>query len=179
MSLELYFLRSSEQKIVTDMLGHLYGVSELKDFQQLSIYNDFYGLTAKDLGLYALNEAKISGAIWTRRLNKEHNSNAFVDENTPVLTMVVLEEFRGEGIGSSMMDQFLQEAATLYEQISVSVRVDSKEMAFYEKYGFEIIKESHTKSYVSDENVITMLKKLEKKEIVRPSDGYDPRRWMD
>ena len=138
--------------------------------QNLNIYSDFYGLTTKDLGLYVLVENEIAGAVWTRRFNEEHKATAFVDENTPVLSMAVLPKFRNSGIGSFMMEQFLQEAAALYEQISVSVLADSKAVDFYKKFAFVELDE--TKSSI-------MVKKLEKKEVTRPSDGYDPTRWMD
>jgi ribosomal protein S18 acetylase RimI-like enzyme len=165
---QLYFLRSSEQKIVTDMLKYAY----VEDTPNLNIYSDFYGLTAKDLGLYALVDNHIAGAIWSRRLNSEHNSTAFVDEKTPVLSMAVLPEFRAKGVGTFMMDQFLQEAGALYEQLSVGVLNNSKTIKFYKKFGFEIVDNSEQK-------IITMIKKLEKKEVFRPTDGYDPTKWMD
>ncbi len=163
---QLYFLRSSEQKIVTDMVKYAHS----KEIPNLEIYSDFYGLTAKDLGLYALMDNHIAGAIWSRRLNKEHNSTAFMNENTPVMSMAVLPEFRAKGVGSFMMEQFLQEAGALYEQLSVNVYNNQKTIRFYEKFGFEIIENS--------KNII-MVKKLEKKEVFRPTDGYDPTRWMD
>ncbi len=103
-------------------------------------------------------------------LNTEHKSTAYVDENTPVLSMAVLPEFRAKGVGSFMMEQFLQEAGALYEQLSVNVYNNQKTIKFYEKFGFEIIENS--------KNII-MVKKLEKKEVFRPTDGYDPTRWMD
>ncbi len=68
----LYFLRSSEQKITTDMLQYSMRLDELaystSDFPALDIYEKFYGLSTKDLGLYALVENKISGAVWIRLL---------------------------------------------------------------------------------------------------------------
>lgn len=155
MSKELYFLRSSESKIVTDMVKYAHPQSD----EDLSIYTDYYGLTSKDLGLYALVNNKIAGAIWTREL---HN-----DRETPVLSMAVSPEFLEENIDVFMMEQFLQEAAASYEQIQV--RSNVKELIkFYEDFGFERINNSST-----------FIKKLEKKEVVRPTDGYDPRRWMD
>jgi ribosomal protein S18 acetylase RimI-like enzyme len=183
MNKELYFLRSSEQKIVTDMLHYAYRLDEnsqtLQELPALSIYNDFYGLTAKDLGLYALLNHKIAGAIWTRRLNAEHNSTAFVNENTPVMSVAVLPEFRGKGVGSFMMEQFLQEAATLYDALSVNVLKDSKAIEFYKKFGFIKLQDSEQKSVVDNSELLIMVKKLEKKEISRPNDGYDPSKWMD
>ncbi len=163
MSQELYFLRSSEQKIVKDMMEYAHPLDAKN-----SIYTDFYGLTAKDLGIYVLVENKIAGAIWTRRFNQDHNASAFVDENTPVMSVAILPEFKGEEIGSFMMNQFLQEAGALYEQISIDISAKPKSIAFYEKFGFLRVASSDI-----------LVKKLEKKEVFRPSDGYDPRRWMD
>ena len=156
MNKELYFLRSSENKIVSDMVRYAY----TEEMENLNIYSDFYGLTTKDLGLYALVDNKIAGAIWSRELNN--------NRDTPVLSVAVLPEFKGEGIGSFMMEQFLQEAAALYEQMSIDISHKNETLEFYEKFGFQRVDDS-----------FVMLKKLEKKEVFRPTDGYDPTRWMD
>lgn len=179
----LYFLRSSEQKIATDMLHFAMRLDELnktlQDFPQLDIYKNFYGLSSKDLGLYALSEHTIAGAVWIRILRADDGANGFVDANTPVLNIAVKPEFRGIGIGSAMLEQLLLEAGAVFEQISVSVVKGSKAVKFYEKFGFTKVASSEGKSPVDESEVITMLKELEKKEVVRPTDGYDPRRWMD
>ncbi len=44
----------------------------------------------------------------------------------PILNIAVIPEFRNQGIGSMMLDQLLQEAGAIFEQISVSVLQDSK-----------------------------------------------------
>ena len=163
MSRELYFLRSSEQKIVIDMFKYAHP----KDSTELAKYTEFFGFTNKDLGLYALVDNEIAGAIWTRRLNADHKAKGFIDEDTPVLSIAVIPKFRGKQIGKFMMGQFLQEAGALYEQISVSTVVGSTAVSFYEKFGFEMYNNS------------IMLKQLERKEVVRPTDGYDPTKWMD
>ena len=158
MNKELYFLRSSENKIVTDMLKYAYS----EDMENLNIYSDFYGLTTKDLGLYALVDNKIAGAIWSRELNG--------DNDTPVLSVAILPEFRAKEIGSFMMNQFLQEAGAVYEQITIDITHKPKAISFYKKFGFEKIQDSDN---------LVMIKKLEKKEVFRPSDGYDSSYWMD
>ena len=151
----------------------------LQDFPQLDIYNRYYGLSSKDLGLYALHEHTIAGAVWIRLLRVEDGANGFIDANTPVLNIAVKPEFRGKGIGSAMLEQLLLEAGAVFEQISVSVVQNSKAVKFYEKFGFIKLEASEGKSPVDESEVFTMVKKLVKKEVVRPSDGYDPRRWMD
>lgn len=161
----LYFLRSSESKIVKDMTHYIY-----PDLEDNTIYSDFYGLTAKDLGLYALVDNKIAGAIWSRRLNASHKSKAYINEQTPVLSIYVFPEFRAQGIGSAMMQQFLLEAGEVCEQLSIEVKYNKQTIDFFSKFDFVETQEC---------DVFTMIKKLEKKDIVRPTDGYDPTRWMD
>ena len=148
MNLDLYFLRSSEQKIVADMVKY----ARVDKHQK---YTEFYGLTTKDLGLYALENSRVVGAIWSREI-----------DTVPLLHIAVLPEYRKNGIASSMLAQFLLEAGELYEEIQVELVEVTR--SFYEKFGFEKL-----------ENSDVLVKKLEKKPIVRPSDGYDPTRWMD
>ena len=156
MSRELYFLRSSESKIVKDMVK----LAKLPQGVEHSTFTEFYGLTTKDLGLYALVDNEIAGAVWSRE---------FDSKETPQMSLAIVEKFKGQGIGSFMMDQFLQEAGAVYESISIDLSAKPKSLKFYEKFGFER----------ENENNFLLIKKLEKKEVFRPTDGYDPTRWMD
>ena len=152
MNKELYFLRSSEQKIVNDMVKYAHPATA----PNLSSYTEFYGLTTKDLGLYALVDNEIAGAIWSRKI-----------DDMPVMSVAVVPKYKKQGIGIFMMEQFLQEAGALYEQVQIDITHKPKSIKFYEKFGFERL----------DNDLL--VKRLEKKEIVRPTDGYDPTRWMD
>lgn len=179
----LYFLRSSEQKIATDMLHYAARLDEvnktLEDFPELAIYEKHYGLSHRDLGLYALAESTVAGAAWIRLLKESDAPSAYVDEMTPILTIGVKPEFRGKGIGSAMLEQLLLEAGALYEQISVSVIEDSSAVKLFEHFGFVRLDGSEKKSTIDGSNLFTMTKKLPKQEVKRPSDGYDPSHWMD
>lgn len=184
MNTTLYFLRSSEQKILTDMLYYAFRLDEvnksLSEIPKLSIYETFYGFTSKDLGLYILVDNTIAGAAWIRRLNSDHGSNGFIDDNTPILTIGVLPEFRQKGYGSLMIEQLFIEAGALYNQISVSIVKDSCAFHFYKKHGFLLYDNGiNEQSFVDGKDMITLVKKLDMKAVVRPTDGYDPRRWMD
>jgi len=148
----LYFLRSSENKIVENMLQFAHPNSE-----NTKIYSDFYGLTPKDLGLYALVDNKIAGAIWSREL-----------DSIPTISLAVLPEFQNRGIATAMIEQFLQEASVLYEALKIDSFNKERNIKILKKFDF---KEKNDSSFMQ----ITLVKK----EIVRPSDGYDPRRWMD
>lgn len=184
MNATLYFLRSSEQKILTDILPYAMRLDKvnksLTDIPNLSMYTEYYGYTSKDLGLYALVDNKLAGAVWIRCLNAYHGSNGYIDDNTPILNIAVLPEYRGQGIGSQMIEQIFIEAGALYENISSSIIYDSPATSFYERHGF-IRHDSGSveKSFVDCSDVVTWVKKLQKVAVIRPTDGYDPRRWMD
>jgi len=156
MSRELYFLRSSEQKIVTTMFQYAHPQKNEDDLEK---YTKFYGLTTKDLGLYALVDNKIAGAIWSRR---------FQQDEVPTLSVAIVPEFKGEGIGAYMMEQFLQEIAVVSDEIVIDIEEKQKALAFYEKFRF-----------VKEKDSFLLRKKLERKEIVRPTDGYDASHWIE
>jgi hypothetical protein len=158
MSKELYFLRSSEQKIVVDMFS-LAHPNLVTDASALEKYTAFYGLSSKDLGVYVLVDGTITGAIWARK---------FQEDTFATLSLGVLQKSNYVEIASFMMEQFLLEAAMQYEGLRVNVNQKPKLEALCLSLGFIKSKQEEMMEY-----------KLEKKEIVRPSDGYDPRKWMD
>jgi N-acetylglutamate synthase-like GNAT family acetyltransferase len=170
----LYFLRSSEQKIVSDMLHFAYSLDKFSktiyDFKKLDCYHKHYGLTNKDLGLYALVDNEIAGAAWLRDLN---------DDKTALLTVAVKPKFREKGVALTMLGQLFLEAGTIYEQINVTVLNTQKKVKYFEKLGFVKLENSNTKSLVDDSEVITMTKAIQNIAIERPNDGYDPQKWMD
>jgi len=170
----LYFLRSSEQKIAKDMLHYAYRLDELSktldDVKDLEKFHTFYGLTKKDLGLYALVDNQITGAIWVRLLQ---------DSQAPVLTIAVKPKFRNQGIGSAMMKQLLLELGTVFEDVSVSVLANERTVKWFENFGFTKIENSESKSPVDGLDTISMIKNIANKEVVRPTDGYDPTRWIE
>jgi GNAT superfamily N-acetyltransferase len=150
----LYFLRSSENKIVENMCKYAHPTS-----QDSKKYTHYYGLTSKDLGLYALVENNIAGAIWSRILS---------DETLPTISLAVLPTYRYKGVAKMMMEQFLLEAATIYDKLQVDTYNNEDLKKFYTKFGFK-----------NDNNSSIFTKELEKKELIRPTDGYDASKWMD
>lgn len=171
MNTTLFFLRSSEQKIAYNMLPYALVLDE--NLPILNVYTSDYGFMSSDVGIYSQSNNVVSAAAWIRLYKQSDGVSGYVDDVTPVLVVGVIPDVRGNGIGSLIMDQLLQEAAVIYEQISVSVRSNSREVKFYEQLGFTPLIDSEQK------DIGIMIKKLEKKAITRPTDGYDPRRWMD
>lgn len=155
MSRELYFLRSSEQKIVVDMFKYAHPDKS----EELSKYTQYYGLTSKDLGLYALVNGEIAGAIWSRK---------FEGDRAATLSVAIVEKFQNQDVDSFMMEQFLQEAAATYDALSLDLSAKPQRIEFYKSFGF-----------TQEEDSLLLSKKLQRKEVIRPSDGYDPKKWMD
>lgn len=166
MNTTLFFLRSSEHKIAANIFPFI-------GIEYKSVYTDYFGFKNSDIGIYSLTSNELSGAAWIRLYKESDAVCGYVDDNTPVLVLGVISNIRGMGIGSQIMVQLLQEAAVKYDQISVSVVSESRAVDFYTRLGFIPLLKAEQKDH------IIMVKKLEKKAIVRPSDGYDPRRWMD
>ncbi len=125
--------------------------------QDTESYYKHYGLNSSDLGLYSLVENEIAGAAWLRYIDKK-----------AILSVGVKPEFRNKGIASAMLNQLFLEAGSIYNSLHVEVLKDSKEIEFFKKLGF-----------VMQENFTTMIKSITNEAVVRPTDGYDPTRWMD
>ena len=176
MNTTLFFLRSSEQKIAINILPYALGLDNSIDITPLNLYTSAYGHKSTDVGIYALTDNEISGAAWVRLFKESDGVIAYVDNATPVLMIGVMPNVRGEQIGSLIMNQLLQEVAVIYDQISV--QANSRSVKFYERLGFDFYIDSEKKK-IEDTDTIIMVKKLTKKAITRPTDGYDPRRWMD
>lgn len=171
MNTTLFFLRSSEQKIAYNMLPYALALDANPPI--LNVYTNDYGFKSSDVGIYSQSNNVVSAAAWIRLYKQSDSVSGYIDDVTPVLIIGVMPDGRGLGIGSLVMDQLLQEAAVIYEQISVCVQFNSRAVKFYERLGFLPLIDAEEK------DILIMVKKLEKKAITRPTDGYDPRRWMD
>ena len=74
------------------------------------------------------------------RLLPESIGLAFVDIFTPQLRMALLPDFRGQGLGRSLLDALLRHAATQgYSQVSLAVHPDSPALRFYQQQGFRTV----------------------------------------
>lgn len=87
-----------------------------------------------DFALIAELKEQPVGAAWLRLLKQGYG---YVDEVTPELTVAVLPELRGQGIGSTLLAALCRYARTRYAAISLSVSVDNPAVRLYQRLGFE------------------------------------------
>lgn len=96
-----------------------------------------------DHGVVATNEAGCpAGAAWYRLLTPAEPGYGFVDAEAPEITIAVRPEFRGRGIGSSLLQQLLADAkAQGLTRVSLSTEPDNPALGMYLRAGFRRVGE--------------------------------------
>lgn len=110
-----------------------------------------FGTREDDIALAATINDKPIGACWVRTTNEYGH----IDEETPSFSIALYKAYRGNGIGTALMQTMLDELRDKgFRQASLSVQKENPAVRFYERLGFEIIGDG------ADETEWLMLKKL-------------------
>jgi ribosomal protein S18 acetylase RimI-like enzyme len=81
------------------------------------------------------------GAAWLRLPSGEHKGYGYVGDDIPELSIAVLPEYRGRGVGTRLLTHlFASECGKL--SISLSVSADNPAVRLYERFGFERVSKS-------------------------------------
>jgi ribosomal protein S18 acetylase RimI-like enzyme len=80
------------------------------------------------------------GAVWLRFLIGDNKGYGYVNEATPELGIAVLPAYRGQGIGTALLNALM---ASKPGAISLSVAVDNPAVRLYQRFGLTIVQESH------------------------------------
>jgi GNAT superfamily N-acetyltransferase len=126
-------------QFMRSMLAHAYGwrVSQLETEIPLARYVENWGRPG-DVALIAAEGPNRVGAAWFRLFTADAPGYAFVDEQTPELTIAVVPSRRRHGVGQQLLDALLERArAEGHESVSLSVERGSPAVAFYERNRFE------------------------------------------
>lgn len=105
------------------------------ELPELQVYIASFGTRPGDHCLVAETEGRVVGAAWSRIME----DYGHVDDDTPSLAISLLPEYRGLGIGTLLLDSFLQllqEAG--YLRVSLSVQKENPALHLYERAGFLI-----------------------------------------
>jgi ribosomal protein S18 acetylase RimI-like enzyme len=95
-----------------------------------------------DTALVAIKNFQPVGAAWYRLFKEDNPGYGFVDEDTPELSIAVVPNARGTGLGSELLKALMAKAREAgYNAISLSVEKDNPAVALYERHGFERIGE--------------------------------------
>ena len=106
---------------------------------ELQEYIFEFGKRKHDKALVAETQGKIVGAIWVRIMN----DYGHIDNDTPSLAMSVSKEYRGLGIGSSLLKELLSDLKSVgYSKISLSVQKANYAVKMYKQAGFTVVDEN-------------------------------------
>jgi ribosomal protein S18 acetylase RimI-like enzyme len=107
-----------------------------------------------DFGLiiFETQTGKPVGAIWIRNFNEENKGYGFVEEGIPELSIALLPEHRGKGLGRHLIKNLVEKTKGKYKAISLSVNEANAAVNLYKRFGFIEVKKSG--------NTITMKKEL-------------------
>lgn len=105
---------------------------------ELQVYVSGFG-KKDDQCLVAEVNGKIIGAVWTRIMN----DYGHVDDNTPSFAISLYQDFRGQGIGTALMEEMLALLKERgYKKASLSVQKTNYACRLYLKVGFRIVDEN-------------------------------------
>jgi ribosomal protein S18 acetylase RimI-like enzyme len=91
-------------------------------------------------------ESKPVGAAWFRQFSEQNPGYGFVDSTIPELTMAILPEYRGLGLGRDLLMRLINQARLEgFPGISLSIHKTSPAKKFYERLNFQPVRETeHT-----------------------------------
>ncbi len=99
----------------------------------------------REFGFLAELDNRYVGAIWGRFLPKESPGYGYYREDYPEITLSVLLDYQKQGIGTKLLDAFMQEAKKRkLPGISLSVSYGNYAIRLYEAFGFQVVEERET-----------------------------------
>ena len=105
----------------------------------LRVYYEEFGQSPHDRALAAEVGGKIIGMVWTRIMH----DYGHIDDETPSFAIALYKEYRGQGIGTRLMQEMLtllQNAG--YAKCSLSVQKANPAARLYRRLGFETVEET-------------------------------------
>ena len=106
---------------------------------ELKLYYEDFGSGKADLCIVAEDDGKVVGAVWTRIMN----DYGHVDEETPSFAISLYKEYRGQGIGTRLMEAMLSLLKDKgFKRASLAVQKENYAVRMYEKVGFKTVDEN-------------------------------------
>ena len=106
---------------------------------ELRVYYDDFGQSPHDRALCAEAGGKVIGMVWTRIMP----DYGHIDDGTPSFAIALFREYRGQGIGTRLMQEMLALLhAAGYQKASLSVQKENPAARLYRRLGFETIGET-------------------------------------
>lgn len=146
-NLNIRELKEDEHKILDNFLYEAIFIPkgtekpprEIINNEELQVYVKDFGNYKDDNCMVAELNNKIIGACWTRIMN----DYGHIDDDTPSFAISLYEEYRGNGIGTKLMETMLKLLRKKgYQKTSLAVQKNNYAVKLYKKVGFRIIDEN-------------------------------------
>ena len=140
-------LKPTELPVLTDFLYEAIFVPEgeeppgreIVNAPELQVYVKDFGKEKDDRCLVAETGGRVVGAVWTRIMD----DYGHIDDETPSFAIALYPEYRGQGLGTVLMERMLAElSAAGYEKASLSVQKENRAARLYRRLGFQIFRET-------------------------------------
>jgi ribosomal protein S18 acetylase RimI-like enzyme len=90
-----------------------------------------------DCGMKAVTaDGEPVGAAWLRLLTGNEKGYGYVNDATPELSIALLPDDRGQGIGTRLLEHLLVAASEQFDAISLSVSAANPAIHLYRRFGF-------------------------------------------
>ena len=107
--------------------------------EELQVYVKDFGKQKDDVALVAEIDGKIIGAVWARIMN----DYGHIDNDTPSLAISIYKNYRGYGIGTSLMQNMISLLKYRgYKRVSLAVQKENYAVKMYKRVGFIIVDEN-------------------------------------
>ncbi|MEO0768536.1 MAG: GNAT family N-acetyltransferase [Cyanobacteria bacterium J06649_4] len=115
--------------------AHEFDLSAVKANPDLARYVEGWKRTG-DLGVVAEKEDKPVGSAWVRLWSEGDRGYGYVADDVPELSIAVLPDRRGQGIGTKLLQALFAEASGKFPAISLSTQSDNPAFRLYQRLGF-------------------------------------------
>ncbi|MCE7982405.1 MAG: GNAT family N-acetyltransferase [Caldilinea sp. CFX5] len=112
----------------------------------LAHYVANWGQQPGDFALLAIDQqsGQPVGAAWLRLFSADDPGWGFVDVDTPEVSVALLPDYRGQGIGSTLLGELIALVNSRYTALSLSVDPQNPALRLYERLGFVVVGVSGT-----------------------------------
>lgn len=93
----------------------------------------------KDIG-YMIVEQETNiklGVVWIRTFCKNNKGYGYISEDIPELSIAMVPEYRGKGLGTSLINYLISQLPAHIKSISLSVDTHNLAKKLYERLGFK------------------------------------------
>ena len=148
MQVETRMLRNDEIALLKEFLYEAIFIPEgatppprdIVERPELRVYTDDFGIRQGDNCLVAVIDNKVVGAVWTRIMD----DYGHVDDDTPSFAISLHKDYRGQGIGTRLMEEMLSLLKSQgFKKASLAVQKANYAVRMYEKVGFHTVDENN------------------------------------